>query len=126
MLKYLYIAFLVFVFSSCLSNLNVTEFFRKLEVKSPQYYEIISSNRSEIEESIKEHLEKENNVEIEKVLYWGEGRYACGKAVVSIEDTDYVVTSGYYFTKENPDKKHFYQIYFIPNFNGQISDVIYN
>jgi hypothetical protein len=125
MLKYFFLTLIVLIMTSCLQNLNVTEFFRKLKIKSPQYYEIISANRSEIENSIKEHLEKEYDVEIERVLYWGEGSYACGKAVITIDEVPYVTTSGYYFIKENPEKKNYYNIKFIPNPNGQISNVIF-
>lgn len=101
-------------FSSCLRNLNVSEFFRKLEIKAPGYYEIINGNRDAFEAAITKEIEKEEEGEVEWVTFWGESRYACGGVIEDFDGDHYVVVLGEYKMKGS-DRSSTYSISFIPD-----------
>ena len=104
--------FVLFSFSSCLKNLNVTEFFRKLEIKSPEYFEIINNDRSYFEEEIRLLIEEEFGGNLESITFWGEGRYACGNVIKKVDGEDYIVVLGMYkMENQNPQS---YRVTFIP------------
>ncbi len=100
--------------TSCLRNLNVTEFFRKLEIKSPEYYQIINSNKSVYEKAIKEKVESMEDKEVEWITFWGESRYACGMVITEVDGEDYVAVPGEYKLK-GETRSYNYIIYFIPD-----------
>jgi hypothetical protein len=92
--------------------LNVTEFFRKLEIKSPAYFEIINNDRSYFEEEIRLLIEEEFGSNLESITFWGEGRYACGNVIKKVDGEDYVIVLGMYkMENQNPQS---YRITFIP------------
>lgn len=103
-----------FSFSSCLRNLNVSEFFRKLEIKSPEYAKIINANVSGFETAIAKEIEETEDAQIEWITYWGESRYACGGVIEQMDGDDFVVVLGEYkFIGE--EKSRTYKMYFIPD-----------
>ena len=105
------------VSSSCLKNLNQTEFKRKLEIKNPEYLEQFESFQDSYESAIKEYLEELYGNEIESITYWGEGAYACGKGVISGPDGDLIVCHGSYVSSTGT---HRYRLNFLPKDNGEI------
>ena len=75
------LACLTFSLSSCLKNLNESEYFRKLEIKAPDQYKIVSAHKGEIEDQVEQALKDAVGKELTEVTHWGAGRYACGPAV---------------------------------------------
>lgn len=108
--------------TGCLSNLNVSEFFRKLEAKNPEYHEIVSDHQDELEELIKEELENIGGGEIVWITYWGESRYACGNVIKKMGDEEYVEVLGEY-KLEGEDISHLYSLWFIPSADELMVDV---
>lgn len=123
MRNFLLLLLLVLSFSSCLRNLNVSEFFRKLAIKSPEYSEIISGNVAGFETAIAKEIEDSEGGELEWITYWGESRYACGNVIEKVEGEDYVVVLGEYKLK-GEDKSYTYKIYFIPDEEELLKDVL--
>lgn len=120
-IKYLLIG-LVIPFSGCLENLNVTEFFRKLEIKNRDYYDLVSDNQGEIEELLKEELQDRVEGEITWITYWGESRYACGNVIQSYYGQDYVQVLGEYRLKDGEESR-LYSAWFIPTEDDLISEL---
>jgi hypothetical protein len=108
--------------SGCLSNLNISEFFRKLEIKSPVYYEIINDNVKGFEEAITKEMEVWEEGKIEWITFWGEGRYACGEVVEENDGDEYVVVYGKYKMKGEESSKR-YAIHFIPHKTDMLTNV---
>lgn len=112
--KYLILLGLTPLLSGCLSNLNVSEFFRKLEAKNEEYYEIVTSNKTEIEELIKEELEDQTGENVEWITFWGESRYAYGDVVGYIGDSEYIISPGEYRLEGN-EESFLYRAWFVPS-----------
>ena len=122
MSKVIVITLSLVLFSSCLKNLNVSEFFRKLEIKAPEYYEMINDDREIYEVKIKEFIEEYTDRKVESITYWGEGRYACGNVITKIEGEKYVVVLGRY--KLEQDVSRAYYIVFKPGEDGELINPI--
>lgn len=105
---------IVMGFSSCLRNLNVTEFFRKLEIKAPAYADIIKDDVTAFETAISKEIEEQENGEIEWITYWGESRYACGNVIEEVEGEKFVAVLGEYKLK-GEERSFTYKMYFIPD-----------
>ncbi len=126
LLKYALIL-VVLPLSGCLRNLNVTEFFRKLEIKNESYFEIVSANQTAIEALIKEELELNVEGDIIWITFWGESRYACGDVVTELSGEEYVVVPGE-FRLEGEERTFLYTVWFIPsneNLLGEVELVYY-
>lgn len=105
---------IILVFTGCLRNLNETEFFRKLEIKNPTYYDIIAPNKEEIEALIKEEVEEEYGEAVEWITYWGESRYACGDVISKYYEPEFVQVLGEY-RLEGANESSLYTIVFVPD-----------
>lgn len=99
--------------TGCLKNLNEAEFFRKLEIKSPEYYDWLSDHQSEVEASISSYIQNDWDEEIEWITFWGESRYACGEAVVEVDGVNYILVLGEFKMKGN-DYSTLYNVWFTP------------
>lgn len=109
--------------TGCLRNLNETEFFRKLEIKGAEYYDLVLENQAEIEAEIKKRIEDEMDKTVEWITFWGEGRYACGSVIVEQDGKKFVQVLGKY-QLEGEDYKNTYAIWFIPDSDGIMEEVI--
>ena len=71
-----------FLFTSCLRNLNQTEYFRKLEILYPAQYELLTTNQSKVEEQIKEAVINHfSDEEVTNIEHWGAKTYYCGEVI---------------------------------------------
>ena len=122
MSKILIVILSLALFTSCLRNLNVTEFFRKLEIKAPEYFEKINGDRAVYEEKIKELIEDYTGRKVESITYWGEGRYACGNVITKIDGEKYVVVLGKYKLEQDVSKS--YYVVFKPGEAGEVINPI--
>lgn len=100
----------------------MSEFFRKLKAKHPEYYEIVSKNQAELEQLIKEELQHEAGGKISWVTYWGESRYACGDVIEELGDKEYIEVLGEYKLEEE-EETHLYSLWFIPTEESLFSEV---
>lgn len=108
------IVFPILFLSGCLRNLNVSEFFRKLEAKNSDYYELVVDHQSEIEEAIIKNIEEEGGKEVDWITFWGEGRYACGDVIVHKDGYECVQVLGK-CQLEGDDFSRVYTFWFIPD-----------
>lgn len=114
---------LLFLFSSCLKNLNQEDFFRKLEIKNNAYHELITSDRGAYEASIKKQVEETIGDQLTSITYWGESRYYCGDVISKKEGSEgHVICTGEFEAQNMPSSK-LYMISFVPKSGGKIKSV---
>jgi hypothetical protein len=124
-MKHFIIISLLFIgCTGCLKNLNQTEYFRKLEIKKESWYDLVVNNRSAFETSIRACIADEVGENIEKITYWGEGRYACGKVVrTNYTDNEILEVTGV-FIIEGQARNKSYNIRFVPKEGGELEEPI--